>query len=370
MKVVHLIPALNKGGTERLVISLTQRQLELGIEVILVSFSDVNFYSNETEGIKVLFFPKSYIRYRFLANPQHNLFEFKTFLLSFKPDIIHSHSYWTDLLIYGLKLKGPKYISHFHLYYKEYLVKKSFTLNYFRSFYDKYNLLLNFWLRKAKFILISKDITVYYKKLFPKNFHSSFYYIPNAINIKPSTFIKSKISEPIRLFTAGRLVEVKNHAFLLKVMTELVKKKIDFELSIAGDGPLLAELEGKIKDLKLENKVKLLGNVDNIYLLYDWCDIYVHTATSETFGLTILEAMAHGKPCICIKAGGNEDLIINEVDGILLEKDVLAKGFAEKICEIKNDAKLYNSIAKAALDKSKLFQMNEYAEKILELYKN
>ena len=370
MRVVHLIPALNKGGTERLVINLTKRQIELGMEVAIISFSNINHYSGETEGLNIQFFPGSSIQYRFLAPPVHNLSKLEDFLLKFKPDIIHSHSYWTDLLVHGLDVCGPKYVSHFHLYYEAYALKPGLSKSFLSAFYDKCNLLFSYWKKETKFILVSKDITEYYKKLFPTFFHLNFYYIPNAGSVKPYINQTSIAHGFLKLFSAGRLVEVKNHSFLLDVAAELDRRGVHFDFKIAGDGPLMEELERKIMKLNLERKVKLLGNVNDIGIWYSWCDLYLHSATSESFGLTILEAMADGKPCISLRAGGNEDLITDGLEGILLEKSVSAIEYVEKILMLKKNEKLYQKMAELAFHKSKLFNINQYADKVLEVYRS
>ena len=370
MRVVHLIPALNKGGTERLVINLTKRQKELGMEAAIISFSNINHYSGETEGLNIQFFPGSSIQYRFLAPPVHNLSKLEDFLLKFSPDIIHSHSYWTDLLVHGLDVCGPKYVSHFHLYYDAYKLKQEFSKSFLNAFYDKYNLLFSYWRKDVKFILVSKSIKEYYKKWLPAVFHSKFYFIPNPTHLKAYFNLSPIASGFLKLFTAGRLVEVKNHSFLLDVAAELDRRGIQFELNIAGDGPLLKELERKIMNFNLERKVKLLGNVNDIGIWYYWCDLYLHSATSESFGLTILEAMAHGKPCISLRAGGNEDLITDGLEGILLDKSVNAIEYVEKVLMLKKNEGLYQKMAESAFHRSKLFNLNQYADKVLEVYRS
>ena len=370
MRVVHMVPALNKGGTERLVINLARSQVDLGMEVTIISFSNLNLYLDETEGLNLQTFPGSFIENRFLASPVHNLSTLKDFLLKFKPDVIHSHSYWTDLLVYGLDIYGPTYISHFHLYYEHFKIEPQFSLGFLRSFYDKYKLLHSYWIRRTKFILVSEDISKFYRKNLPKFFHSKFYLIPNAAKIKSPPKQNSLVPGSLKLFSAGRLVEVKNHSFLLDVAMELERRGLQFELNIAGDGPLRMDLEKKIALMKLERKVKLLGNVDSIDDWYNWCDFYLHAALRETFGLTILEAMASGRPCICLKAGGNEDLITDGVEGRILNQEISPEGFVNKLFKLMKDNEVYQKMAFSAYLKSKQFNLENYTLKVMEVYRN
>ena len=370
MRVVHLIPSLNKGGTERIVINLVRKQIENGIDAKIVSFSDINLYVNETKEIEVITFPGSSVEYRFLKSPIHNLEPFKAFLSEFNPDIIHSHSYWTDLLVYSLKFKGPKYISHFHLYYPAYLLRPSFSLTYIRALLDKYRLIYQFCKYNTSFIAVSQDIERYYRKVFPNYISSKMYYIPNANDVKKKPISHKSINNQIKLLSVGRLVVEKNYFFLIRVMKELAKTRFSYQLKIAGNGPLFNEIQQSIEINKLEAYIELLGNVDDIDSLYQWCDIYVHTATSEPFGLTILEAMAHGKPCICLDAGGNVELIENGVDGFLLESKTSEKEFASCIRNLSGDDDLYYNVSHKALKKSRIYDLNEYESKIRKVYNN
>ena len=57
----------------------------------------------------------------------------------------------------------------------------------------------------------------------------------------------------------GRFAHQKNHSFLIDVFAELIKLNQNSILVLVGDGPLRIEIEKKVKDLKLEDKVKFLG---------------------------------------------------------------------------------------------------------------
>jgi glycosyltransferase involved in cell wall biosynthesis len=76
--------------------------------------------------------------------------------------------------------------------------------------------------------------------------------------------------------------------------------KVDGCLLISGGGPLRPALEARIRKLGLENRIHLLGEVEDIAPLYHAADVFVlaSIARSEAFGLVQLEAMACGKPVI------------------------------------------------------------------------
>jgi|Laugresbdmm110sd_1035091.scaffolds.fasta_scaffold00035_21 glycosyltransferase involved in cell wall biosynthesis len=84
----------------------------------------------------------------------------------------------------------------------------------------------------------------------------------------------------------------------------------------------------------------------------------------ETFGMTILEALSHGKPCIVPPIGGPLELIDDAVNGYLIDpvNVVLIK---EKIEQLFSDTKLYEQMSFLALEKFKKFDRKLFNEKIL-----
>lgn len=111
----------------------------------------------------------------------------------------------------------------------------------------------------------------------------------------------------------GRLSEEKNIFLLLEAFKELPK----YTLTIAGDGPLLAEL----KKVASQN-VKFLGHISNeeidkVYLL---ADALILPSTKEPWGLVVEEALYYGLPVIISSnVGCNQDLVLNKINGLIFE---------------------------------------------------
>ncbi len=102
-----------------------------------------------------------------------------------------------------------------------------------------------------------------------------------------------------RLLAVGALVPHKDHATLLRAMTEL-----DVPLDIAGDGPLRPRLQRRIRRLGLEGRVRLLGQVDDVPARLVAATALVHPSKEEGLGQSVLEALAHGVPVVATRAGG------------------------------------------------------------------
>jgi colanic acid/amylovoran biosynthesis glycosyltransferase len=125
--------------------------------------------------------------------------------------------------------------------------------------------------------------------------------------------------DPFRLLAVGRLHAVKDHAFLVRACAKLQGLDVDFECSIAGEGPEQRNLEALIRNFSLEDRVTLLGHVarEPMNSLYDRADVVVLTSRSEGIPLVLMEAMARGKIVLAPAITGIPELVIAGKTGFL-----------------------------------------------------
>lgn len=96
----------------------------------------------------------------------------------------------------------------------------------------------------------------------------------------------------------GRLSEVKNQAFLIRVFSEYRKKTPDAKLWIVGDGPERASLESEIGQLGLSDDVTIWGRRGDVPRLLSGMDVFILPSLSEGFPYAAIEAQASGCPVI------------------------------------------------------------------------
>lgn len=101
-----------------------------------------------------------------------------------------------------------------------------------------------------------------------------------------------------RILTVGRICEAKALHFVAESAAILKEKKLDFVWYIIGDGELRGQLESKIQTLNVQDRVVLLGALDNPYPWFKDCDLYVQTSVFEGSCTTITEALIFGKPVV------------------------------------------------------------------------
>ena len=103
------------------------------------------------------------------------------------------------------------------------------------------------------------------------------------------------------LINLGRLGGEKNLGELLTFFAEARKKNEHLKFLIVGDGPAREDLEKQAKQLGVEQQVIFTGKVppSEVQNYYQLGDVFVSASTSETQGLTYIEAAANGLPLLC-----------------------------------------------------------------------
>lgn len=121
----------------------------------------------------------------------------------------------------------------------------------------------------------------------------------SAYNISPNNHL---------LVSIGRLAKEKNLEEIIHYLAKIDDPTIS--LLIVGDGPYRPVLEEMVKELHLTENVHFTGMIDpeNVPVYYQLADIFLSASTSETQGLSYIEALASGTPALCRK-----DTCLNDV---------------------------------------------------------
>ena len=120
------------------------------------------------------------------------------------------------------------------------------------------------------------------------------------------------------LLAVGRLVYEKGHEFLIQAIPSVIQSFPNITVGICGSGPLFGQLEEQISALALENKVRLLGQWENVRELLAAADAFVLPSRWEGLPMALLEAMMAGLPVIATRVQGVEEVIENDVQGFLV----------------------------------------------------
>ena len=169
-----------------------------------------------------------------------------------------------------------------------------------------------------------------------------------------------------RLVTVGRLAREKNIEEILGFLAE--GRGQDYEYLIVGDGPYRPELMQKVKNLGLERRVEFTGMIspDQVPEYYRKGDVFVCASSSETQGLTYLEALASGLPAVCRKDPCLEGVVIDGYNGWQYED---ADGFFDGLERLFANRKVYGEASANACEKALDFSKEVFAGRIEEIYR-
>ena len=169
-------------------------------------------------------------------------------------------------------------------------------------------------------VLVSDTLRNYYKKKMKQlDIKCRCVFIPNMLDDIPKT--TSKLSEK-RIISVGRVSKEKGYVDLIEIFKEFNKLNPDWRLDIVGDGSERNKVVDRIYQYNLTNNVTVHGYLKKkeINELLKKSSLYVMTSYTESFGIVLIEAMAHGIPCLAFtSAEGANDLISNNENGYLIE---------------------------------------------------
>lgn len=164
----------------------------------------------------------------------------------------------------------------------------------------------------------------------------------------------------VNRLTAPKRIEIQIEAF----------NKIDSKLIIVGSyekgAQQFEEYKNKTKSLLNNSNIKIIHWVDDKELkkMYSECKGFITTSMDEDFGMTIVEAMASGKPVIAPNEGGYKESVIDKENGILID-DINGEKLADAIIEIEEALKIDPDKYKSAcIARSKLFDVDIFIKKI------
>ena len=376
MKILHIIPNLKKGGAERIVIDIVRiLNQNASNQVKLILFEDKIEY--EVDDIKKLIeIVPSKVELSITKKHQISISELQNTIELFQPDNIHSHLFEAEIVSRSCTFPKAKWFTHSHdrmsslnnLNLFSIKSKRDLT-NYFEKRY-----LLKCYRKNGgnNFIAISEDISNFLRTVLPKDLQS-IQLLQNAIDLKrfekPADFVSESDNSEFKLISIGRLDKNKNHQFLIDVVLDLKNRKIPVDLTIVGEGNQRSALQEKISRLDLSNQISLVGSQEKVEAFLWNADLYIHSAITEGFGLTLIEAMACGLPVVCTDGRGNRDLIQEGENGFMVgERD--SKLLADKIELLLKNDNLRLEMGKKARKFAQGFGIEKYVESLLLLYKN
>ena len=317
---------------------------------------------------------RSFILCRFLFTPVAPFFyrHLKQSIQKFQPDIIHVHlpnpsAFWL-LMLHNTDIP---IVIHWHADVVSSEKNRLLSLAYF--FYEKLEKKL---LARAKAIIVTSapylDIST---PLAP--WKNKCHIVPlglDACVTQTSTTSESSLfwqqKNSFKILCIGRLTYYKGHEFLIKAVSEMQNT----ELVIVGTGNLMNKYRRLVESQNLQDKVHLTGHAsaDQLHLLLEECNCLCLPSIerTEAFGLVLLEAMQHAKPCITtsVTGSGMNWVVKDGITGLVVPPED-SESLKNALIQLQENPALSEQLGKAG--KSRLeshFSLSQVSNKISAVY--
>ena len=180
---------------------------------------------------------------------------------------------------------------------------------------------------------------------------------------------KFDLSGKIKFISVGALSEYKNHRTLIKAFEDPILRE-KAVLEIIGDGPLKGEYEELINSLKLQNVVRLSGNMSHNLVFNELDNSHVFVLISEeSFSVATVEAMSRALPVVVSESTGIQELITDGIQGFVIKdnKRMDSKHVASVLKTFVFDPQIIQKMSDAALQTSKSLTWKTNSQKIFDL---
>jgi glycosyltransferase involved in cell wall biosynthesis len=294
----------------------------------------------------------------------------------FAPDIIHTHLPLTvgwEAIFLAKFLKIPIIGTH-HTFYDHYLkhVKMDFgwgkklTWKYTISYYNRCDLVLSPSKSLADAMTeqgLKKPIEVL------KNFIDTEVFCPANEQKKQSLKAKFGLKDKSIIYM-GRLSYEKSVDQVFKAFSLVTKNNPSIRLMVVGDGPEKEKLIKLSHKLGISEKVIFTGFLrdEELTEALQANDIFISASLTESFSLTIVEAMACGLPVIAAKEKGPTEIIEDGVNGFLIPPGD-PKMLAQKISELLASPKKLAEFGAASRQLAMSYSKESIIDKLEAFYK-
>lgn len=173
------------------------------------------------------------------------------------------------------------------------------------------------------------------------------------------------------VFFVGRLVNEKGVHVLVDAIPKVTHFYNDVKFVIAGKGPQLEYLKGKVWAMGIAHRVYFTGYIrdEDLLKLYKCADVAVFPSLYEPFGIVALEGMVANVPVVVSDTGGLGEIVYHGIDG-MKSYTGNANSLADSILEILHDPDKAESMKKKALEKvHATYNRNIISSQTMEVYK-
>jgi glycosyltransferase involved in cell wall biosynthesis len=191
---------------------------------------------------------------------------------------------------------------------------------------------------------------------------------PNfLLSLPPPSLSPRPLSSPPIIGFIGRFVPEKGLDLLLDAAAFMRAEGVDFRLKIAGDGVLKDVLIAQAERLHLQDCIEWCGWISDNTAFYESIDMLCVPSRAESFGLVVIEALAHSIPVIATRSSGPQSILTHEVTGMLC--DINAAAIADALTLLLRSPSRIASLGTHARETAESYSADHIIPAIIECIK-
>lgn len=352
MKILHISRTMGQGGAEKVVYQLCKDKKNA--DMIVASTGGIYEEELKKQNVKHYIIPD--------IDKKNPLLIIKTLLIlnkivrKEKIDIIHSHhrmaAFYSKIIsLFNKKVKRV-YTAHNIFYNKKKLLKFALKGSRVIAVGDgvKNNL--------TNYFEITETVETIYNSIEKKS----------KLNTPNDAVFKNKDKKKIFIGTIGRITEQKGMDVFIKAMSPLINENKNIYGFIIGDGEDKEKLKLLTTELNIEDNIIFLGYRKDVFDVGNQMDFIVLSSRWEGFPLTPIEMFSIGKTIIASNIDGNNEIIVDNYNGLLFEKDNVNE-LSKKIKNLINEKNKKTELEKNALKSyNEKFSYKVFIDKYFSIY--
>jgi glycosyltransferase involved in cell wall biosynthesis len=360
--IVHIIPSLSTGGAEKIVLSLYRHCDRRRFNTKIL------YWANEARLLENLDYePQDVIRLD--GNPilsLRALIRTIRLLKSLEVDLIQTHLMDADLVgfLSAVMLRIPALITiHSYPFPLEvrhrwrYQLMSCFTARFLCvSETVKNHLVSPAGIQVGKISVVYNGIDL--GRYTVRGDEERKRQLRESLGIGPGCVIVGNVS---------RLTSDKGQKDLLMAVPDIVKTHPNAKFLIVGDGELRNELHELSRSLMISDRVIFTGTRSDIPDLLEIMDLFIFPTFMEAFGISVLEAMAMGRPIIATNDAAVPEILANGKEGILIHPGD-HRALSGAILSLLGDPERLRDMGNCARKKAQSFSLEKMTARMEDIY--
>lgn len=343
-KILHIIDSLGRAGAETLLVGVINSLHEYEHHIVILNPKN-DFVGELPSSVKI-----TCLNHTSKWKLPLTILKLKSFIKDYKPDIVHSHLYWSSLIAKAATPQQVKLFFSNHTIQSNEAFKKWYYVFIEKATYKKHHNLIS----------VSRIVEQDYNKIIKIKGKSYVLYNFIGDNWFNNSIGKVQNYDELHFIGVGRYDTPKNYPYLINNFPN--KKKVTLDIFGSDGNQEIKKLIEKSSNTQISYK----GISHNLISEYRNYNVFISTSIYEGFGIAVLEAMAQGLPVIL----SNIDVYKEVADyaGIFIDikNPNSLKNLIEDIENKKIDLEYYSkmSIKRA----NEIAKREEYIQKLLKIY--